>query len=221
MMRAARARAARIIALLATVAFPACSDGPGASIGGGPMAEPATQPVATAATTGMARQVVDSILPIEEEVRRFQAGLVAPAGLQEGASSREMLVRRFVERLAARDTTGLLALTITRAEFAFVLYPASSYTRPPYRTPPGLVWMQLEQDNRVGLRRLLRADFREPTYVRHDCGEPPIRDGGATLWRGCRVLVELAGGDTIDARLFGVIVQHGERFKLASLQTDF
>ncbi|HET8784860.1 MAG TPA: hypothetical protein VFM38_04450, partial [Candidatus Limnocylindrales bacterium] len=42
--------------------------------------------------------VVDSILPIEEELRRFRVGLgAAPSHLVGGASSRETLIRRFAD----------------------------------------------------------------------------------------------------------------------------
>lgn len=118
-------------------------------------------------------RIVDSILPVEEELRRFQHHLTRPTALAGAAPSREALVRRFVERLARRDSAGLRALTMTREEFAFLVYPGSSYTRPPYRTPPGLVWLQIEQDGATGLRRLLRSDLAAASYLAHRCAEAP------------------------------------------------
>lgn len=196
------------IALLATLA--ACGEAP----------RPASADTAPAATIAPATHV-DSILPVAEELRRFQAAVPAPAGLAGGASSQEALVRRFVDRLAARDTAALLAMTLDRAEFAHLVYPASSYTRPPYRTPPGLVWMQLVEDSRKGLTRLLRAERDVREYLGHECSPTPVRDGASRLWRGCTTRVLLASGDTLAGRLFGVIVEQGGQFKFASLDTDF
>lgn len=173
-----------------------------------------------AAPAIVAAGVVDSILPLEEELRRFQAGLARPRGLSGGAASREALVRRFVEHLARRDTSGLAALLLTRAEFAHLVYPGSSYTRPPYRTPPDIVWMQLVAGSSKGLSRLLREDVQVRSYVGHRCADEAMDDGEARLWRQCRVRVAMAGGDTVEARLFGVIVEHDGQYKFASYDGD-
>jgi len=166
-------------------------------------------------------RVVDSILPVEEELRRFREGLVQPTTFEGSAPSREALVRRFVDRLAARDTAALRAMVLTRAEFAWLVYPGSSYTRPPYRTPPGLVWMQLEESGTKGLGRLLRERFAVKDHVGHSCNATPTVEGEAKLWRGCTARVTTASGDTVSGRLFGVIVEHGGRFKFASYDNDF
>lgn len=208
--RAARFRAARVAVAAAVMA---CSGGD----------RTAARP---AGATASARPtppgtVIDSILPVEEELRRFQAGLTAPDGFANGAASRDALVRRFVDRLAARDTAALRALTLTRAEFAHLVYPQSSYTRPPYRTAPGLVWMQISAADAKGFRRLLRPDRRVVGYVGHRCPEEPVIDGTVRLWRQCRVTTRMADGDTLDAQLFGVIVEHDGRFKFVNYDTDF
>jgi hypothetical protein len=166
-------------------------------------------------------RIVDSILPVEEALRRFQQHLTRPAALTGGAPSREALVRRFVERLARRDTAGLRALTMTREEFAFLVYPRSTYTRPPYRTPPGLVWLQVEQDGATGLRRLFRTDLQVASYLSHRCAGAPAADGDVTLWRQCSVRVRLTGGDILEGRLFGVILERNGQFKFVNYHTDF
>jgi hypothetical protein len=165
--------------------------------------------------------VIDSILPLDEDIRRFQADVADPGAFSAHATSREALVRQFVVRLAARDTAALRAMLVTRAEFAWLVYPGSSYTRAPYRTPPGLVWMQLTQDAAKGISRLLRPELRVDGCVRHHCAGTPVRDGAVTLSRGCTVEVTVAGGGTRSGRLFGVIVEHAGRFKFASYETDF
>jgi hypothetical protein len=180
----------------------------------GPPDEPAERRAAPA-------HIVDSILPVEEALRRFQQHLTRPTALAGGAPSREALVRRFVERLARRDVAGLRDLTMTREEFAYLVYPGSSYTRPPYRTPPGLVWLQIEQDGATGLRRLLRSDLAAASYLSHRCAEAPAAEGGVTLWRQCAVRVRLARGDTLEGRLFGVILERNGQFKFVNYHTDF
>lgn len=216
---AARFRAACVALLAAVTACTAPDDSRAAAEEG---ANPATA-VATPDSAVRARPgyVVDSILPIEEELRRFQAGLPRRRELDGAAPSREALVRQFVARLQARDSAGLRALVLTAPEFAHLVYPASSYTRPPYRTAPGLVWMQLSQNGETGLRRLLRPDFRVARYHAHACGEGPTADGNVVLWRQCSVDVTLGDGRRTTARLFGVIVEHRGRFKFANYHSDF
>ena len=75
----------------------------------------ARETVAVPPTAG----VVDSALPIEELVRRFEAGIDPVSALDSGAAhSRDELVTRFVQALSARDSAALRAISLTRAEFA-------------------------------------------------------------------------------------------------------
>lgn len=217
--RAARIRAARVAVAVIVVA---CGGGDRTAARPADTASASRVADAAASATPLdPRQVVDSILPIEEALRHFQAGLPAPDRFANGARSRDALVRRFVDRLAARDTAALRALTLTRAEFGHLVYPRSSYTRPPYRTAPGLVWMQIAAADAKGIRRLLRPDLRVDAYVGHRCLAAPVIDGTVTLWRKCRVTARLADGDTLDAQLFGVIVERDGRFKFVNYDTDF
>jgi hypothetical protein len=166
--------------------------------------------------------VVDSIRPIEEELRRFRAGLVRPTALEGGAPSREALVRRFLDALARRDTSALARLALTRAEFAWLVYPESPLMRPPYRQPPGMVWLQLQMGGRPALHRLLdRLGGRRLAYVGHACDAEPAVEGANRLWRACRVAHVRAPGDTVRARLFGVVVERGGRFKFANFASDY
>jgi hypothetical protein len=165
--------------------------------------------------------VVDSILPVEEELRRFRAGLSErPAVLSGGAPSREALVRRFLHALAGADTSALRAMLLSRAEFAYLVYPTSPYSRAPYHQPPGLVWMGLQRSTAQGAPRLLER-ARGYRYLGHACDPQPEREGENRLWRHCRVRVEREPGDTTRMMLFGVIVERDERFKFASYETDF
>lgn len=165
--------------------------------------------------------VIDSVLPVEEELRRFRVGLDAvPTALEGGARSREALVRRFFDALASADTATLRSMLLSRAEFAYLIYPSSPYTHEPYRQPPGLVWMQLRSATARGGTRLLER-ARGFQYLSHRCDAEPAREGQNALWRHCRAKVVTAPGDTTRMALFGVIVERDGRFKFASYDTDY
>ena len=174
--------------------------------------------VAGAAAGAPAAAVIDSALPPEEELRRFQADIPqVPVALAGGARSRDALGREFARALAGADSTALRRMLLTRAEFAYLVYPSSPYTRPPYRQPPWLVWMQLEQESEKGLRRLLARRAGEPLdYAGVSCAGEPESAGASRLWRQCVIRSVRAPGDTVAEQLFGVIVEHDGRFKLAS-----
>src|SRR5688572_10152652 len=81
--------------------------------------------------------VIDSVLPVEEEIRRFQATLGdRPYALSGGAADRTSLVRSFVEAIERHDERALQRLVVDRAEFGYLIYPDSPNTRPPYRLSP-------------------------------------------------------------------------------------
>lgn len=165
-----------------------------------------------------AAAVIDSALPPEEELRRFRADIQEePVALAGGTRSRDALGREFARALARADSTALRRMLLTRAEFAYLVYPSSPYTRPPYRQPPWLVWMQLEQESEKGLRRLLaRRAGRPLRYAGVSCAGEPETAGASRLWRQCVIRRARAPGDTVAEQLFGVIVEHDGRFKLAS-----
>lgn len=155
-----------------------------------------------------------------EAAGRFRAGLPRPGALTGGADSRTALVREFVRLLAAGDTAGLKRLEITRAEFAFLLYPESPLVRPPYRQAPDIAWMLRSNGSRTGLRRLAERLAGQPIeYVSHECPEPVV-EGGNRYWRGCRLTLRSRGIITT-ARMFGGIVERGGTFKLESFGNDF
>lgn len=166
--------------------------------------------------------IVDSILPVEEELRRFRADLGdAPTALSGGASSREALVRRFTHALETSDTTALIRMAVSRAEYAWLVYPESPFTRPPYRQPPGLAWMQLMSSSGSGLARLLARKAGRPV------GEPSVSCGSESLegmnrtWRDCVVTVRASDGQTTRARWFGAIIERGGHVKFLSFANDF
>ena len=167
--------------------------------------------------------IVDSILPIEEQLRRFRAGV--PDTIRElvgGASSREMLVRVFMRNLAASDTAALVRLTISRAEFAWLIYPDSPLSAPPYRLAPDLAWMQHAAASGTGLTRLLeRLGGGQLQLHSWDCSEGPLPEGKNRIWRNCAVRFEQPGAAQNSLRLFSSIIERQGRFKILSYANDF
>jgi len=76
-------------------------------------------------------RVIDSILPLEEEIRRFTAISPPQLSLSNGAHSREELVSQWALAVAASDSVSLARLHITPGEFIGLYYPNSVYTSPP------------------------------------------------------------------------------------------
>ncbi|MEX1257541.1 MAG: hypothetical protein WEG36_07990 [Gemmatimonadota bacterium] len=161
---------------------------------------------------------VDSLFSIEEELRRFRMGLGEVAELAGGAPSRDGLVDTFIEALESANAFRLAGLVMTRAEFAWVYYPHSWNTQPPYDLPPDLLWSHQQNYSSRGLSRLLqRYGGRTLHSTGHRCpdedGEPL---GPGRIWTGCTVIGKLPTGEEVEERLFGGIVEFGGRFKLLS-----
>ncbi|HEY9227154.1 MAG TPA: hypothetical protein VIP11_10935 [Gemmatimonadaceae bacterium] len=168
--------------------------------------------------------VVDSILPVEEELRRFRnaVGGTTATALSNGSNSRDELVRRIVRDVSNRDSTDLRALALTPREFADLVYPSSPYTHPPYRTAPGLVWMQIREPSASGLRRLLaRRGGTRFEYVDHTCAAKPDKQGKNTFWNECQVRVTGPDGETTTQHWFGSIIERDGQFKLVSFSNQF
>lgn len=165
--------------------------------------------------------VVDSILPVEEEIRRFQASLPEPVmSLSGGEASRDALVARFVRSLERGDTLDLLRLAMTRGEFAYLYYPSSRYTRPPYRLSPELVWMQNQNHSSRGFTRLLQRYAGRPLgYLSYTCPDEPEVEGENRFWHRCVVTYRLRE-DTLSAQLFGSIWERQGHFKLVGFANE-
>jgi hypothetical protein len=176
--------------------------------------------------------VVDSILPVEEELRRFRLAVSErgsmdgdrdPLNALTGASeSREALVQRFIKALVESDSADLRAMHLSAREFADIVYPESPYTHPPYRQSPALVWNQITMPSSSGLTRLLRRVAGEPLrYVDHSCDEKPEPQGRNLIWMDCTVRTANSSGEESRRRLFGSIIEREGRFKFVSYSNAF
>lgn len=206
-----------------------------ALIGGGSEAAPGARdsaPVEGARVRGVARvraterrvtHVVDSILPIEEELRRFQEILgPPPKSLAGGAHSRDDLVDRFARAVTLADTAALLDLLMTRDEFGWIYYPSSRFTTPPYELAPALIWFQIESNSSKGLGRLLTRLGGLPLDVAsYECAPDPDVKGRNRIWRHCTVRVVPPAAEPFELKLFGSILERDGRFKFVSYGNGF
>jgi hypothetical protein len=167
--------------------------------------------------------VVDSILPMAEQLRRFRASLTeSPRALGGNVHRKDQLVHLFVRALESADTAALVRLTITRAEFAYLVFPESPLSAPPYAQPPDLAWMQHSHGSATGLQRLLqRLGGSSIGFRSLSCAELPAIEGANRIWRDCTVRFSPPGGTTQTLRLFGSLLERDGRFKILSYSNGF
>jgi ribosomal protein S21 len=185
--------------------------------GNGRGADPAgedNRPVSTGLASSASH--VDSAIPIDEALRRFRRDVPKTEELRGGFPSREKLVREFTRALEARDTASLRRMVLKPDEFAWLYYPSSPLSRPPYELAPALMWFQLQGESEKGASRLLteRAG-RRIRYVDHVCAPARI-EGRNRIHSHCELRYLTPAGDTIAERLFGLIVEREGSHKFVS-----
>lgn len=166
--------------------------------------------------------VIDSALPIDTLLHRFRATLAdSPRTLVGGASSRDALARQLLAALAARDTATVRTLVLSRAEFAWLYYPHTKFTAPPYELGPELVWIQLIGASEKGAGRLLdRLGGRTLRYERLLCPDSSVVEGPNRITTGCAVRFVIADSATVELRLFSSFVERDGRVKVLSYAND-
>ena len=217
-----------VVGLVAVVAFAAllaCSpDSPKLSVADS----------ATAASIARAKQdsinraqpgyVVDSILPVDEELRRFRAAIGGDSvsTLEDGAQSRDALVKMFIRALSTSDSVTLRKMLLNAREFAWLVYPESPYTHPPYTQAPALVWNQIENPAASGLSRLIsRLGGKALQYQDYECAPRPDHQGKNAIWTKCTLRLGEPGESIRRRRLFGSIIERDGRFKFVSYVNEF
>jgi hypothetical protein len=165
--------------------------------------------------------VIDSILPLNEAIRRFRADVAEPAGLN-GPRSRDALVERVIDALRANDTLAFADLAIDRAEWAWLYYPTTLIAQPPYELPPGLAWFQLQESNRKGVFRALREyGGASVMYDGYSCDAEPRVERENRIWTGCVVVLGRPGETLHPIRLFGSLIERAGHFAVLSYDNDF
>ncbi len=168
--------------------------------------------------------IVDSILPLDEEMRRFSESIGGAhvTALRHGSQSRDQVVSRFVKALAANDSTELHDMVLSAREFADLVFPSSPYTHPPYRESPARIWMLINEPSESGLTRLLRRLGGKPLdYIDHRCDAKPDRQGPNTIWTGCTLRIRETDGSISTHRYFGSIIERDGRYKIVSYRNEF
>jgi hypothetical protein len=168
--------------------------------------------------------VIDSLLPIEEELRRFRAAIggVATSALSGGMPTMDSLLEGFVRAVERADTTALGRLSVSAREFADLVYPESRYTSPPYRQSPGFLWSQVVLRSDVGLKRLLdRLGGRRVRMVGYDCDSLGVMEGRNRYWTNCAVRLRTDSAGTTRLRLFGTIIERDGAFKFMSYANGY
>ena len=166
--------------------------------------------------------VVDSILPSGEALRRFQSRLTRVTELDFAAPTRDDLVVRFFDALESADTAGLRALLVSKAEYAYLYFPTSVYSRKPYELPPDIAWLLSEQNNVKGLTRMTRRlGGTSLDYRGYDCAVN-VTESENRFWRSCDVsYTDPTTGEMVKKRLFGAIMERDGQYKFLSYANDF
>lgn len=168
--------------------------------------------------------IVDSILPVGEELRRFRAAIGGPqtSMLEGGEKSRDALAAKFIRSLASNDTAALRSMVLTAREFGDLVYPESQYTHPPYQQPVGLVWSSIQNSGNSGFKRLLRRlGGMALQYEGLRCQAPAERMGDNVIWPRCILRAAEPGERIRDRRLFGSIIARHGRYKFVSYANEF
>jgi hypothetical protein len=165
------------------------------------------------------RQVIDSVIPIEEALRQFQADIPEPiTNFSHGAPSKDALVRKFIEGIAQRDTASLARLTMSRAEFAYLYYPNHPQSKPPYELPPQLMWFQMTVNSEKGLRRALRDFGGRQLQARYTCADSAKIQNENRVWTRC--VIELPQSQEAEGAkaiaLFSAIIERQGVYKFLS-----
>jgi hypothetical protein len=126
------------------------------------------------------------------------------------------------DRCAHHGDTLALEPGCNRAEYAWLYYPTTLISRPPYELPPALAWFQLQETNRKGALRLLRAFGGRRLELRdHSCAAAPAVEGENRIWTGCTITLAADGGEPTSQRLFAAILERDGRFIFLSFHNDF
>ncbi len=161
-------------------------------------------------------------MPVAVALARFQSELPPVTGLSTGVRNRDELVARFVVAIETGDTAALDSLLVSKAEYAFLYYPSSVYSRTPYELPPGIAWLLSEQNSTKGLTRVTRRlggkrlDFRG-----YECSAVET-EGENRFWRTCLVsYIDPTSRQAVTKKLFGAIMERAGRYKFLSYANDF
>lgn len=176
----------------------------------------------TAASQTPRAGVVDSALPIDTLLHRFRATLPdTPTTLTGGLPSAEGLTRALLRALETQDTATVQRLVLSPSEFAWLYYPHTRFTRPPYELGPELLWLQLGMASEKGAVRLIRRYGGTPLrFESLTCPDSATGEGPNRVLTGCRVRFAAADSAARELRLFGSLLQRDGLYKFVSYANE-
>ena len=166
--------------------------------------------------------VIDSALPIDTLLARFRATIPdTPTTLVGGESSPERLTRALLGAITAQDTATIRRLVLSRAEFAWLYYPHTRYTKRPYELGPELLWIQVSENSEKGIVRLLRRYGGSPMrFDALDCPDSTTVEGPNAITGPCTVTFAAADSAARTLQIFGSIIARDGRVKFVSYSNE-
>ena len=165
---------------------------------------------------------VDSLLPMDEAVRRFREGLPEVSQLSGGAGSRDELVTAFVRAVERNDTAAIRAMQVSRAEYAHLYFPGSIYMNEPYRQPPAVAWFLNSENSDKGIARVLRRLGGRGIELRGYTCSDESAEGDNSFFRSCALdYLDPEESARVRRRLFGTIMARDGHYKFLSYANDF
>lgn len=166
--------------------------------------------------------VVDSALPIDTLLARFRATIPDTiTTLVGGEPSAERLAREFLRAISANDTATVQRLVLNRAEFAWLYYPHTRFTKPPYEMGPDLLWLQMNAASEKGIVRALRRyGGSAMRFEALSCPDSVTPEGPNRITMGCRLRFAASDSAARTLQLFGSLIERDGRWKFVSYAND-
>lgn len=165
--------------------------------------------------------MTDSILPMDLLLARFRDGIPRVTSLDGGETSADRLVFRFMTAIDRGDTVTLARLRVSRGEYAWLYFPTSAYTAPPYELPPDVAWMLSAAASEKGLARVVRRLRGSSLQVRDYRCWKEAREGPNRFLSQCMVEYDDQHEGPVARRLFGTIMERDGHYKFLSYANDF
>jgi hypothetical protein len=141
--------------------------------------------------------------------------------LESTFPSDRALAVELLERLARRDASGLLALAVTKDEFADIVWPTLPVSRREVGVSMGYVWQDSYTKSRGHLAQTVDAFGGKPLSL-VDIGftGPETQHGDTTIVRKSFLVVKDADGRQSTIRVFGSVIRQAGRSKVYSYIVD-
>lgn len=135
--------------------------------------------------------------------------------------SDDALAQAVLDGLAKRDVEGLLALSLSRDEFADLVWPTLPASRPEVGMPMTYVWQDSFTRSRSSLAQTIEAFGGQPlTLVRVGFSGRQTDHKGVVIARKSYLVVKDGQGQERQIRVFGSVIRQNGRSKVYSYIID-